>query len=141
MAFSIVKSRSKTWTQKSQSKSPPTLGISHQAFSKFAIPPIKLWSTSLSQMVEDYFGPTPVNQISTLITSTTPPLPSIDSHQINEIVRLIVGITTINIKKYYSEGGEKLNKTMIISFVLVFSSAIDTLPSTPDEDELIEGKI
>ena len=92
-------------------------------------------------MVEDYFGPTPVNQISTLITSTTPPLPSIDSHQINEIVRLIVGITTINIKKYYSEGGEKLNKTMIISFVLVFSSAIDTLPSTPDEDELIEGKI
>jgi hypothetical protein len=125
MAFSLFRLRN-------------TVPTSHQAFS---IPTV-LWATALSDIVTERYGPIPFDQIPNLLLQTDPVLPPIDPDQMLKAVKLIVGTIATNIKKFYSERGERLDfdNDLLIS-IEVFATALHTFPVSSEQEELLRGKI
>ena len=142
MAFSQVAARLKAWAQKAQIKPRPSLGLSLQALATFAKPTINLTTTAIRGLTEEHFGTVTPEILQTICQGITPTLIVPDTAILNELIRLMVGMISINIKKNHTSGGDRIDHDNdLLVCIEIFSEALHTEPVDTVDINILDKKI
>jgi len=142
MAFSQVTARLKSWAQKANIRPKPSLGLSLQALATFAKPTINLTTTSIRKLTEQHFGVITSDTLQLICQNIEPPLIIPEPTTLNELIRLMVGMVSVNIKKNYTSGGDRIDHDNdLLVCIEIFSSALQTELEDEGEINILDQKI
>jgi len=142
MAFALFNARKLAWKQKTQLIPKGKLKISDAAMATFAIIKPRLWSTSITSLIQRRYGLLPISRLPELINQINPPFPNPDLSITAEAAQLMTSIAAINIKKTFSENAERIEvENDLLMCIEVFSSLLNTTPPSPQVESALNQQI